>query len=187
MARAWSSLPIRRLPVRLASPLDLQDTEIGSLQLATALDDRYAQELATLSGAATLIASHGRGVASTLPADASDRLTPAVLRSLPTVENRDARASRVRRPAALPGRRRRRLRARLDRRSAAAGMKQGAEPSSLIAIGSFALAAFASVWLARTISRPIDTLSQSLSEMTRVARLRPPGAGDRLLASKSTR
>ena len=36
----------------------------------------------------------------------------------------------------------------------------------VIAAGAFALAAFASVWLARTISRPIDTLSKSLSEMT---------------------
>jgi putative nucleotidyltransferase with HDIG domain len=36
----------------------------------------------------------------------------------------------------------------------------------LIALGSFALAALASVWLARTIARPIDTLSTSLAEMT---------------------
>ena len=36
----------------------------------------------------------------------------------------------------------------------------------LTAIGAFALAAVASVWLAQTISRPIDTLSKSLSEMT---------------------
>ncbi len=35
-----------------------------------------------------------------------------------------------------------------------------------IALGSFALAGLASVWLARTISRPIDTLSRSLSNMT---------------------
>ncbi len=35
-----------------------------------------------------------------------------------------------------------------------------------IAIGSFLFAAIASVWLARTISRPIDRLSTSLSAMT---------------------
>ncbi len=37
----------------------------------------------------------------------------------------------------------------------------------IFAICSFALAAIASFWLARTISRPIDTLSKSLSEMTK--------------------
>jgi putative nucleotidyltransferase with HDIG domain len=35
-----------------------------------------------------------------------------------------------------------------------------------IAIGAFTLAALASVWLSRTIARPIDTLSASLSTMT---------------------
>ena len=35
----------------------------------------------------------------------------------------------------------------------------------IIAVGAFCLAALASVWLARAISRPIDTLSRSLSEM----------------------
>ena len=69
-----------------ASPLTLQDTEIGSLQLAMALDHRYAQELATLSGAATLIASGDTVIASTLPVELAKELTPAVLRSLPSVE-----------------------------------------------------------------------------------------------------
>jgi putative nucleotidyltransferase with HDIG domain len=36
-----------------------------------------------------------------------------------------------------------------------------------VALGAFALAGLASLWLARTIARPIDTLSASLSTMTR--------------------
>ena len=50
--------------------------------------------------------------------------------------------------------------------SARVPMRNALTAVSLIAIGSFALAAFASVWLARAISRPVDTLSKSLSEMT---------------------
>ena len=46
---------------------------IGTLQLAKALDRRYAQELSTLSGAATLIASGDEVIASTLPADLENR------------------------------------------------------------------------------------------------------------------
>src|SRR5919108_707000 len=37
-----------------------------------------------------------------------------------------------------------------------------------IALGAFGLAAIASLWLARTISHPIGTLSSSLTEMTRM-------------------
>jgi len=150
-----------------SSPIALQDTEIGSLQLAKALDSRYAQELATLSGAATLIASNDAVIASTLPPDVVSGLTPSVLRALPQGGNvwlgpseyavrllfQDGGAAVY----------------ALDSIGASARepMKRALISVSLIAIGSFALAAFASVWLARTISRPIGTLSQSLSEMTK--------------------
>ena len=67
-ARAWVTLPSGVFQFA-SSPIALQDTEIGSLQLAKALDSRYAQELATLSGAATLIASNDTVIASTLPPD----------------------------------------------------------------------------------------------------------------------
>jgi HD-GYP domain-containing protein (c-di-GMP phosphodiesterase class II) len=46
-------------------------------------------------------------------------------------------------------------------------MQNALRAISIIALGSFALALFASIWLAKTISRPIDTLSRSLSEMTK--------------------
>src|SRR4030095_725523 len=67
-----------------SAPLALQDTTIGSLQLAKALDDRYARELSTLSGASTLIAAGDRIIATTLPADLQRTLAPAALRSLPS-------------------------------------------------------------------------------------------------------
>ena len=53
---------------RLASaPIVLQGTELGTLSLASALDQRYAEDIAKLSQAQTLILSHDRVVASTLP------------------------------------------------------------------------------------------------------------------------
>src|SRR3954466_4420947 len=55
---------------RLASvPVVLQGTELGTLSLANALDERYASEISDLSGAHTLILSDGHVVASTLPSD----------------------------------------------------------------------------------------------------------------------
>ncbi len=149
-----------------SSPLTLQETEIGSLHLAKALDSRYAQELSTLSGAATLIASGGAVVASTLPADLVNALTPAVLRDLPSKDTVALGSSEYAvkllfqdGDAAVYA---------LDSigASTAVPMRKALTAVLILAIGSLALAAFGSVWLARTISRPIDTLSTSLSEMT---------------------
>jgi hypothetical protein len=64
--------------------LALQRHHLGTLQLARALDARYAQELSTLSGAATLIASDDKVIATTLSADLVQTLTPAMVRTLPT-------------------------------------------------------------------------------------------------------
>jgi putative nucleotidyltransferase with HDIG domain len=149
-----------------ASPLTLQDTEIGSLQLAVALDHRYAKELATLSGAATLIASGDAVIASTLPAELEKELTPAVLRSLPSVETVSLGPSEY--AAKLLFQDGEAVVYALDSidGSSRVPMQNALSAVALTAIGSFALAAFASFWLARTISRPIDTLSKSLSEMT---------------------
>ena len=148
-------------------PLTLQNRTIGTLQLAKALDGRYASELSRLSGAATLIASGERLVATTLPADLAQALTPASLQTLPTSEivtlagseyavkllfrDGDARVYALDSIAA----------------STRVPMENAYRTTLLIALCSFGLAAVASVWLARTISRPIDTLSKSLSEMTK--------------------
>ena len=95
-----------RVSVRLG-PLTLQHQYLGTLQLAKALDGRYAQELATLSGAATLIASDDRVIATTLPADLVRALTPAIVRTLPRTSSLFLADSRVRGPAACSRRVRR--------------------------------------------------------------------------------
>ncbi len=149
-----------------SAPLVLQQQFLGTLQLARAFDAHYAQELSALSGAATLITSGDAVVASTLPADLMKDLTPAALRSLAAHDAvrlgsaeyavkqlfQDDQTSVY----------------ALDSIDASTRdpMQKALGAVFVTAVGAFALAAFASVWLARTISRPIDTLSKSLSEMT---------------------
>ena len=147
------------------APLMVDQTTVGHLHLAAALDADYAAQITSLSGAGALIASNAAVVASTLPASAARALTPAVLAALPesdtvdldgelyavrlllrhggvavyTLDSIDASAR------AILGRTRRAL--------------------LLIAVCSLALVAFASMWLARTLARPIDTLSRSLAAL----------------------
>ena len=149
------------------APLALQDTLLGTLQLATALDDRYAQELAVLSGAGTLILSADRVVASTLSPATLRALSPDIVRDLPAGE-----------PVTLAGVEYA-VKLLFKDGDAAVYAVDSIDASTqepltdalraigIIALGSFAFAVLASVWLARTIARPVDKLSRSLSEMTR--------------------
>ncbi len=146
-----------------AAPLMLRNVTVGTLQLGKALDDRYAQELSTLSGASALIASGDKVVASTLPPEAIKQFTPQLARNpivtLGGVEyalrllfhDGDAKVFALDSIEA----------------STREPMQSALRAMLIFAICSFALAAIASFWLARTISRPIDTLSKSLSEMTK--------------------
>jgi HD-GYP domain-containing protein (c-di-GMP phosphodiesterase class II) len=146
-----------------SAPLTLQNVTIGTLQLGKALDERYARELATLSGAATLIASGDKVMASTLPPDAVAAFHPATAigpvvtlagteyASRLLFHDGDAKVFALDSIAA----------------STRAPQADALRAMLIFAICSFALAAIASCWLARTISRPIDTLSKSLSEMTK--------------------
>jgi putative nucleotidyltransferase with HDIG domain len=145
----------------------LQDIELGTVQLAHALDDRYATELSNLSGARTLIVSNDRVLATTLAPDTVNALTPETLRTLAAGtltmlagEEYAARPLIQEEGTAVYV---------LDSIDASARplVLSSLETMGAIAFGAFALAAIASLWLARTISRPIDTLSHALSEMTR--------------------
>ena len=150
-----------------SAPLTMQRTTIGTLQLGKALDDRYASELSTLSGAATLIASRDRVLASTLPPALASHLTPSKLeelasRSIITLGGDEYASKLLFRDGETEV-------YALDSVDASTRvpMQQALRAMAMFAICSFALAAVASFWLARTISRPIDTLSKSLSEMTK--------------------
>jgi len=152
---------------RIASvPVTLQNTRLGALQLANGLDERYAHELSTLSGARALILSGDRVVASTLPAATVAALTPAVVRAmanqeLVTLGGSEYAVRQLAREGAAQV-------FVLDSIDASAGpaVRQALRTMGGIAAGAFVLAALASLWLARTIARPIDTLSRSLAKMT---------------------
>jgi putative nucleotidyltransferase with HDIG domain len=154
-----------------SAPLVLQNdqnTVLGELQLATALDADYAAELSGLSGAGTVIVSHGAIVASTLPPPLTRALTPGMLATVAPNEDNltlDGQHYAVKLlfrhgSAAVYA---------LDSIDALAGplLAVAFRATLLIALGALALAAIASLWLAHTVARPIDTLSRSLSAMTK--------------------
>jgi len=175
---------------RLASvPVVLQGTQLGTLSLASALDERYASEISELSDARTLILADDHIVASTLPAEALMGLTTAVVDKMAGEDAVTLAGSEyaVRRLLAIPA-----------PAPAAVGHQRGAQVYVLdsidasarpviavalrtmgwIALGAFMLAALASVWLSRTIARPIGTLSASLASMTETRNFEnplPPG------------
>jgi putative nucleotidyltransferase with HDIG domain len=155
--------------------VSFQENEVGSVQLAQALDDRYVTGLSALSGAKTLIVSNDRILATTLPPETAaaidaDALAAIGTGALTTVGGEEYAV----RPLLQDGGAAVYV---LDSIDASANPLLGSSRQSLaaIALGGFFFAALASFWLARQISRPIDTLSASLTEMTRTRRF------DRLL------
>lgn len=153
-----------------SAPLVLQDgpnTVLGALQLATALDADYASELSKLSDAGTVIVSRGAIIASTLPAAASRLLTPSFVATFAETDTVDLAGQQYavkllfkHGDAAVYA---------VDSidRSATPLVRAALRVMLFLALGSLALAGIASLWLARTVARPIDTLSRSLSAMTR--------------------
>jgi putative nucleotidyltransferase with HDIG domain len=156
-------------------PVMLQGSPLGRLQVAQALDARYATELSALSGARSLIVADGRVLATTLPAETAAMLTPERMATLADGELTSLAGSEFAvRPLFREGGAAIYV---LDSIEAAARplLRSSLRTLAFIALGAFGLAGIASLWLARTISRPIDTLSTSLAEMTRA------GAFDRPL------
>ena len=147
-------------------PLELAGAPIGSLELGTSLDAGYARELAELSRGQAAILSKDAVLASTLGGPAArdlaayatsgaggartmllageswaiqplDRLGDVTLLALASIDQAAAGQTR----AALQG-------------------------LAWVGAGAIGLAVLGSVWLARTLARPIDQLSQSLTAMT---------------------
>jgi putative nucleotidyltransferase with HDIG domain len=145
----------------------LQDTVLGRLQLATALDKEYARELSHLSGASTLIATSGSVLTTTLPPATAAALTADVLQNLSSTrvarlgQTEFAVRELLQEPDAgvyvLDS---------IDAAAAPALMKAG-RTILIMALATFGVAGLASVWLARTVADPIDSLSRSLEQMTR--------------------
>jgi putative nucleotidyltransferase with HDIG domain len=151
---------------RLASvPIVLQGTELGTLSLANALDERYAEEISTLSRAQTLILSNGHIVACTLPTAPRLALNPEVIQKMAGQDVVSLGDSEYAVRPLLEGAAQVYV---LDSINASArpAMESALRTMGWIALGAFMLAALASIWLSRTIARPINSLSASLTGMT---------------------
>ena len=151
---------------RFSTPLALQDVEIGFLSVATALDKGYAKRMSDLSGASTLVASEGRVIATTLPPAAAAALSEQVIQQLPgTSTIRLAGDEYAVRQVVRTGQA---TVYTLDSIDGAVNPVMSNALKAIIWLGVvvFSLAGLASLWTARSLARPIDTLSKSLSEMT---------------------
>jgi putative nucleotidyltransferase with HDIG domain len=147
------------------APLVVQQTLVGYLQLGTALDAEYAAQITSLSDTGTLIASRGAVVASTLPIRATRALTPQLLAGMPDADTVDLDGEQY--AVRMLLRHGDLAIYTMDSIEASARDILGTTVRALAIIGlcSLAVAALASMWLARTLARPIDTLSRSLAAL----------------------
>jgi putative nucleotidyltransferase with HDIG domain len=146
-------------------PLQLDQAVIGSLELGAALDNGYARELADLSRGHAAILSNGTVLGTTLSGPAARDLAAlgdgAIAGARIMTLNGESWAIQ---PLSQLGDVRFVALASVD---AAAVNQTAAALQSLawVALGAMLLAAIGSVWLARTLTKPIDELSQSFSKM----------------------
>jgi putative nucleotidyltransferase with HDIG domain len=150
---------------RISAPLALQDVEIGTLSVATAMDDGYAQRMSTLSGASTLVTSEGRVIATTLPDQAVRALNATLLQQLPAAST--VRLADTEYAVGLVMQAGQATVYTLDSIDGAVApvISRAFGPMIWLAVAAFGVAALVSVGTARTLARPIDTLSRSLSAM----------------------
>ncbi len=158
----------------ISVPLQLGEATIGSLEFGTSLDADYARELAELSRGHAAIVSRNGVLATTLPAAAARDLAAAGdgANGAPRITTLAGETWAVQ-PLSTLGDVTFLGLASVD---AAAAAQTLAALRSLgwVAVGAMLLAALGSVWLARTLTRPIDHLSQSLSTMTAAGQAHQP-------------
>lgn len=139
------------------------DRDVGSMVLATSLDANYAQQLSTLAGAGVVIVVRDRVVARTV----GEEVTRDLLRGAGDAgatqtlggEEYAVRTLFAAGPVRIYS---------LNSIDAAA---RSATRDALVALGSIALGGFmlavlGSVWLARTLTNPIDAVASSIATMT---------------------
>ena len=155
-------------------PLQFGEAVIGSLELGTALDGGYARELADLSRGDAAIIANGAVLASTLTGPAArDLLAYRSWNAVgPTTMTLDGESWAIQ-PLSRLGDVMFVALASIE--AAAAGPTQDALVSlAWIGLGAMSLAVLGSVWLARTLTQPIDQFSRSLTAMTTGDRPREP-------------
>ena len=147
-----------------AARLTLEDRDVGTLVLATSLDAKYARGLEELSRANIVITVDDKVIASTVPAAVARDLAAAAGHDLGN-ERRLAGEDYALGTLLNSGPVRIYTLTSID--SAARAATQNALMTlAMIALGSFLLAALASLWLARTLTAPIDHVSGEIARMT---------------------
>ncbi len=155
----------------MSVPLRLGDATIGSLELGTALDDGYARELADLFRGDAAIILKGRVLASTLSGAAALDLADHASTALSPTTLTLAGESWAIQPLSPLGDVGFLALGSIDQ--ATAGQTQAAlRGLAWVGVGAIGLAVMGSLWLARTLTKPIDQLSKSLSAMTTGDRVR---------------
>jgi putative nucleotidyltransferase with HDIG domain len=139
------------------------DREVGAMILAQSLDDKYARELSKVAGAGIVIVLRDRVVASTVSDAVTRDLMKAASTSAPPyiLDGEEYAvgplfASGVARIYSLSS---------IDA-AAAAATREALIAHASIAGGGFVLALLGSVWLARTLTNPIDRLSGEIATTT---------------------
>jgi putative nucleotidyltransferase with HDIG domain len=146
-----------------SAPLLYGDRPVGSLVVATSLDTVYAEELSRLADAGIVITVNDVVVAGTV----GEALTRAVVASAGELRSTMALGGEeyaIRTLMALGA-------VRIYMLSSIDAVARGATRSALLALGTialwaFVLAAFASLWLARTLTDPINRVSHAIATMT---------------------
>lgn len=152
----------------LAEPVSAAHPTRGTIYLATAVDDAYAGELAAVTRTQVAITLGGQLLASTLSEAPHVALSAAALAGrVPAVGSLHLADERfeVRRVLAAGPLQLHALDS-VDRSLRHAHL-EAFDVLSVVALGALLLGAGASLWLARSVARPIDGLSRQLREMTR--------------------
>ena len=150
----------------VSAPMRFGPAISGELYVATVLDDGEAASLSGLARCDVALLLGNQAIGTTLPVTARNGFA-SLVGTLPEGEALDLGGSRyilktvrylgpIRYIAAVP----------LESRKGGIG---GTSPMTLVLIGlgALLLSAAASFWVARSIARPIDTLSQQLTTMAR--------------------
>ena len=157
----------------ISVPLQLEEDTIGSLELGTALDADYARQLANLSRGHAAIVSNNVVLASTLPPVTAADLTRfedgGYVARVMTLNGESWAVQ----PLSRRGEVTFLALASIDA-VAAAQTTAALQSLAWVALSAMVLAALGSVWLARTLTQPIDQLSKSLSMMTAAGRSHQP-------------
>ena len=147
----------------VSAPIRFGEQAVGTLLVGTILGNEYARELARLSDAGIIITVNDKFVAGT----ANDALTRAVIASIGELRSTMLLNGEeyVIRPLLSAGAARIYMLASIDA-AAREASRNALVALGTIALWAFVLAAFASLWLARTLTDPINRVSRTIATMT---------------------